>query len=47
VVATPVGTLTLSFSDANNGTFSYSVPGASGFKAITREAFSSPPTVCR
>ena len=43
----PVGTITLSFSDANNAMFSYSVAGKSGFKAITREAFASPPTVCR
>jgi hypothetical protein len=47
VAVNPVGTVTLSFSDANNGSFSYTVPGASGFKAITREVFASPPTVCR
>jgi len=46
-VANAVGSLTLAFSDASNGTFTYSVPGASGFKAITREAFATPATVCR
>ena len=47
VVTNAVGSLTLAFSDANNGTFTYSVPGASGFKSITREVFANPTTVCR
>ena len=47
VVTNAVGSLTLAFSDANNGTFTYSVPGASGFKSITREVFSTPATMCR
>jgi lysyl endopeptidase len=34
-----VGTGTLSFSDANNATFAYSINGISGTKAITRQPF--------
>jgi len=41
-----VGTATFTFTDIANGTFTYSVDGVSGSKAITREAFSSPGTVC-
>jgi hypothetical protein len=36
---TPVGTGTLNFLDANNGTWSYSVNGVSGSRAITRQSF--------
>jgi len=43
---TQVGTATFTFTDIANGTFTYSVDGVSGSKAITREAFSSPGTVC-
>ena len=39
VRATEVGTGTLTFSDANHGTWSYSVNGASGTKAITRQPY--------
>jgi hypothetical protein len=39
VTRTFVGTGTLTFSDANNGTFAYSVNGVSGTKAITRQPF--------
>jgi len=39
VKATPVGTATLSFSDANNATFQYTVNGVTGSKAITRQPF--------
>jgi lysyl endopeptidase len=35
----PVGTVTLRFSDANNGTFRYSVDGVAGEKIITRQPF--------
>ena len=35
----PVGTATLTFSDANNGTFEYAVNGTSGSRAITRQPF--------
>ena len=39
LTTTPVGTATLSFSDANNGTLSYTVNGVSGSKPITRQPF--------
>lgn len=41
-----VGTATLSFADAANGTFAYTVNGTSGSKAITREIFASPVATC-
>jgi hypothetical protein len=47
VSVTPVGTVTITFSDANNGTFSYTVNGVSQAKPITRQVFSTPTTVCR
>jgi YVTN family beta-propeller protein len=47
VAATPVGHASLAFSDAGNGVFSYSVNGISGTKAITRQVFATPTTVCR
>ncbi|HET9577118.1 MAG TPA: hypothetical protein VFP44_04780 [Usitatibacter sp.] len=47
VVVTPAGTATFTFSDANNGTFAYTVNGVSQAKPITRQLFSSPPSVCR
>ncbi len=47
VIETPVGTLTLTFSDGANGTFAYTVNGVSQAKAITREVFTSPGTVCQ
>ena len=34
-----VGTATITFSDANNGTFSYSVDGVAGTKSISRQPF--------
>jgi hypothetical protein len=39
VGVTQVGTATLSFTDSNTGTFSYTVEGISGSKAITRLPF--------
>jgi lysyl endopeptidase len=39
VVRTPVGPFTLTFSDANNGTFRWTVNGQSGTKPITRFRF--------
>jgi hypothetical protein len=45
VVATAVGTGTLTFSDDNDGTFAYSVNGIQQTKAITREVFGALP-VC-
>jgi hypothetical protein len=46
VVATAVGTATFIFTNGNNATFSYVVNGVSQIKAITREVFQSPGTVC-
>jgi hypothetical protein len=47
VKVTPVGTATLSFGDAANGTFTATVNGATRTRSITRQAFASPVTVCR
>ncbi len=51
VHGTPVGTATVSFSDGNNGAFSYQVNdgmnAATQTKAITRQVFRSPGTVCQ
>ena len=41
-----VGTLQLSFTSTNNGTFTYSVNGVTQSKPITRQLFNSPATVC-
>jgi hypothetical protein len=46
VVATPVGNGKLTFTDADNGTFAYTVNGVSQSKAIMREVFGPVPT-CR
>jgi DNA-binding beta-propeller fold protein YncE len=43
----PVGSASVVFSDPSNATFTYSAQGTSGAKSLTREAFSSPATVCR
>ena len=43
VHATPVGSATLTFSDADNGTFAYVVNGIAQTKAITREIFGPVP----
>jgi Big-like domain-containing protein len=47
VSVTPVGSVSLAFSDGGNGVFSYTVNGVSQSKPITRQVFSSPATVCR
>jgi hypothetical protein len=47
VAATPVGTGTFTFSDANNGVFAYTVNGVTQSKAITRQVYSSPVSVCK
>ena len=39
VTRTAVGTATLNFSDANTGTWSFTVNGVSGTKAISRLPF--------
>jgi predicted dienelactone hydrolase len=44
VTRTPVGTGTLAFTDADNGTFAYTVNGVSQTKAITREVFGPLPS---
>jgi hypothetical protein len=36
---TQVGNATITFTDANNGTFAYSVNGVFGTKVITRQPF--------
>jgi len=46
VVATPVGTATLTFADGNDAMFAYTVNGVSQTKAITRQVFRAPGTVC-
>ena len=46
VAPTAVGSGKLTFSDADNGTFAYTVHGVSQVKAITREVFGPVPT-CR
>ena len=46
VHTTQVGTATFTFSDANNGNFAYTLNGVSQTKAITRQVYSSPATVC-
>ncbi|HUH91956.1 MAG TPA: hypothetical protein VL742_02275 [Casimicrobiaceae bacterium] len=44
VTPTQVGNGTLTFTDANNGTFAYTVNGISQVKSITREVFGPLPT---
>ena len=43
---TQVGTATFTFTDISNGTFAYSVNGSAQTKAITREVFATPTSVC-
>jgi len=45
--ATLAGTGTFTFTDANNGTFSYTIDGVTQSKPITRYVFASPLTACR
>jgi len=47
VVETVVGTATLTFTDGNTATFSYTVNGISQTKTITRQVFAEPGTVCQ
>lgn len=44
--ATPVGSATLTFTDANNGTFNYTVNGSSETKPITKFLYGSPVPTC-
>jgi hypothetical protein len=46
VSVTPVGTATFTFSDANTGTFAYTVNGVTQSKPIIREVFASPVPTC-
>jgi hypothetical protein len=47
VAATQVGTASFAFSDAERGTFSYTVGAVTQSKPIVRQVFASPATVCR
>ncbi len=47
VVATAVGSATFTFTDGNTGTFDYTVNGETQKKAITRQVFTAPGTVCQ
>ena len=47
VMRTTVGNATFTFSDANNGTFRYTVDGIMQTKPITRLLYATPTTVCR
>ena len=47
VAGTAVGTATFTFSDGNDASFAYTVNGVSQVKAITREVFQTPGTVCQ
>jgi hypothetical protein len=46
-MSTTVGTAKFTFSDGNNAQFAYIVNGVSQTKAITRQVFSPPGTVCQ
>lgn len=46
VVATVVGSITFTFSDGNHASFAYLADGVSQIKALTREVFQPPGTVC-
>jgi hypothetical protein len=47
VTVTPVGNATLAFTDANNGSFTYTVDGITQTKPITRQVFATPVSLCR
>ena len=47
VTGTVVGTATFTFSDGNDASFAYTVNGVSQVKAISREVFQNPGTVCQ
>jgi hypothetical protein len=46
VVLTAVGTATFTFADGNDATFAYDVNGTQQTKAITRQVFQAPGTIC-
>lgn len=47
VVVTDAGTATLTFTNGNAGTFAYTLDGVTQTKAITRQVFRTPGTVCQ
>jgi hypothetical protein len=47
VQATQVGTAAFTFSDGSHATFAYSVGNVMQSKAITREVFVNPGTLCQ
>ena len=47
VHGTVVGTVTLTFSDGNNATFTYTVDGTTQSKPITRQILTAPGTICQ
>ena len=47
VVPTAVGAASLTFANGNRGIFSYTVNGIAQSKAITRQVFRSPGTLCQ
>ena len=47
IVATSVGTATITFTDGNTATFATTVNGVAQAKAITREVFVAPGTTCQ
>lgn len=47
VTATEVGSGTFTFTSGDTGTFAYTVEGVSQSKAITRQIYAAPTTVCR
>ncbi len=46
VARSTIGSATFTFTDANTGTFAYTVDGISQTKAITRYIYATPSTVC-
>jgi hypothetical protein len=47
LVVIPAGSATFAFTDAANGTFTYTVDGVTQAKPITRQVYSTPATACR
>ena len=47
VVETPVGSATVAFTNGNSASFAYTVNGVSRSKAIARQVFAPPGTVCQ
>ena len=47
ILATAVGTLTLTFADGGTADFAYTIDGIAGAKSITREVFRAPGTACQ